>query len=381
MSDDIDDGTVTDDSQATDTDGGAGQARPVAEVGTAQTGRHRGGRRRQAASAVCGVFSVMLILIGLAGLWFMQTVEDSNWVERQVAATLRNPEVSDALANQIVDEMDSAIDFDELFAEVFPPAVARAAPLLSATARSVLVERVSALIRSDRVVAIVARAVAASQRTAIAVLDGADSVDGIAIENGEVRVNLLPVIPEVLTAAQRLGVFSNVTVPDLSGATPDEQRALLSDALGRPLGPQFGEPVVFRSEALANADQTLQTVRSVLLWTRRLFWLLLLAGLGFAAGAIYLARNRPRATVILGTGFVVGLLLIRLVVGRAMAQIPPVIGNPGGAAAVGQVVDGAVRRLTVWYLWFAAVAVAAVTGVYWLLSRRTGDAESHADAT
>ncbi len=337
---------------------------PPEMAASTQTDHDSRSRRHTVAATVCGVFAVVLVLLGSCGFWFMRTAADDDWTRQQVAIVLRQPEVRDSLSQKLVDEFDQAVDIDDRIAALLPDRLDGAAELLAQTARTQMETRVSRALGSDVVIDVTAAAVGQAQAGAIAVLEGDGAVEGVNLETGEVRINLLPLIPRVIATGQGLGLFSDVEIPDLDGLDRSQQLSALSEALDRPLDDDFAYPVAFESEALVEAGDTLDTVRLVVLWTRRLFWLLLLLGVAFGAAAIYLAPRRERAALWLGAGLAVALVGLRLVLGTALGQLPNITANLGAQIAIAQVADSALAQLTRWFVLLALV-VAAALGVIW----------------
>ena len=74
----------------------------------------------------------------------------------------------------------------------------------------------------------------------------------MSVDNGEVSINLLPLLSRGLLAIQDLGVLADARVPVFTAdGDPAEQQAELSVAIGRTLPADFGQLVVYRSEKLA----------------------------------------------------------------------------------------------------------------------------------
>lgn len=318
----------------------------------------------------------MLTTVGLTGRWVLRTAADTDWVEAQAAAVLRQPEVSDELATGLVDEFGAAVDIDALLAESLPPDLDRAEPVLRSAARRHLIDATSSLLSSDRFIAVTTSAVGLAHHDAVLVLTGdPPSTSRVSVAGGEVQVNLVPLVPAVVAAAQEIGLYPGVTVPTLDpAATPAEQIDQVNAALGTRLPPDFAQPVVFRGKAVDQFGTTVNTARSVVLWARRLVWLLLVAGVAFAAAAVWLARARLRALAVTVGAFVVAMLAVRWVVGTISGKIPDVITGPGAAAAVRQVTDNAVSTLTTWYVASAVVVVGGALAAWWLSTRRSAPA-------
>ena len=108
---------------------------------------------------------------------------------------------------------------------------------------------------------------------AMQLLRGDGLVDGITVVDGAVTLNLLPLVARGLTVLQGYGLLDGVDVPELTaGGDPDEQAAQLSAAVGRDLPDGFGQLVVYDSEALADAQETVRTAQRMLVLAQRAVW-------------------------------------------------------------------------------------------------------------
>lgn len=361
-----------------DADESAGKSdTPTNAAATDKAPRRRFGGR-SAAALLCGGLAVLLGVLGLAGSWVMNTAANTGWVEDQVVETLKDPEVSNELAATLVTEFGNATNIEERLGELIPTQLDKATPIIISAAQTQLTNRVAQLIRSDEFTRIIARAVGTAQEGAINVLSGSgDGIQGVNVDNGEVRVNLVPLIPIVIQAAQELGLFQNVTVPqiDTRRQTPAEQVAAVNAALNLQLGDSFAQPVVFRSAAVESLGSTLNTVRAVLLWARRLVWLLLLAAIGFAVAAVRLSRSRSRGALWMAGAFALSLTLVRVVVGMIVGRVSSLVAQPASAAAVQQVTGNAVSTLTRWFVVVVIITGAAAGAAYWLAREKPAPAQ------
>ncbi len=315
------------------------------------------------------VAAVGFLLGGITGVWALRTATNEQWGERQVAAVLGEPEVRDSLARSLVAEFDAAVDLDERINSLLPDSLASAALVLEAAVTDQMERRVSEAIGSEAAIEVAAGVISHTQTGAVALLTGNGTIEGVNLETGEVRVSLLPLVPRVIEAGQRFGLFTQVVVPDLSGMTRSEQLEALSESLGRPLDDEFAYPVVFRSEAVSEAGRTLDTLRRITFWVRSLAWFLLIAGVAFAAAAVWLSNRRDRAVLWLGLGLVGVLAVARWLVGVALGQLPNVTDNAGGRVAISRMADGALAELTYWFV-AVGLLTAVIVGLVWALEHR-----------
>jgi hypothetical protein len=226
--------------------------------------------------------------------------------------------------------------------------------------RALVADQVSDFVQSDTGRGIVERSVEVAHRRLVRVLRGDGLVDGISIEDGVVTWNALPLVARGLGVLADLGIV-DADVPELDRAgDPDDQRAELEDALGRDLPEDFGEVVVYRTDAASEAGATVEQAQRLFVVAQRLVWLLLILGVALAALTIVLARRRAVAAAAVGGGVVAGLLLVRWFAGEAAARAPEAVASSGARRAVEEVLGELVRSLTRWTLVYVVVVLAVV---------------------
>jgi hypothetical protein len=341
-------------------------------------GRNR--RLRAVASAIVGVIAVICILAGVVGFWTVRTATNSERFENRIEELLMTEEISNSLARRVVEDVAVALDVRARLNEVIPAQLQPITDVLLAGVRSRVETRVGEMIRSENVASTIAQAAGRAHEAAVDVLEGEDAVAGVTVDDGQVRINLLPLTARVLTAMQEVGLFSDVTIPtfDRTG-DPDEQRAELSAALGRDLPEDFGEPVVFRSDSLDRLGDTVQSAQDLLLLARRIFWVLLLGGLALGALSIWLARYRLRAAAYLVAGLFAAALVVRLVGSAASDRLPNAVKQPGAQFAVADIASNMTESLNDTLTTFCVIVLIGlgiagwlVVGEPWRRARKSG---------
>src|SRR5215204_5427144 len=200
-------------------------------------------RARTVVASILGVLAVLLLVVTLIAVWARVTVFRSNVVASLVGDGLDEPEVQTGLANYVSEQVFTAVDVDTRLAEVL--------------------------------------------------------VDGINVSEGQVSLNLLPLIGRGLTALQSRGLFEELEVPTMTpDGDPDEQAAALSSALGRELPEGFGQLVVYEGEAVARAEESVENAQRTLVVAKRALWLIAIVCLLLIAAAIAVAPRRWRAAFV-----------------------------------------------------------------------------------
>ena len=157
------------------------------------------------------------------------------------------------------------------------------------------------------------------------------------------------------------GILGGDRLPKLTASiTPDQARAKLSDALGRPLPSDFGVITVFKSDQLKLAQEGLKLFNAVIVVV------LVLTVLLFAA-TIALAHKRRRAIIALALGSVAALVVATAVARVIKGQILGLVGNAQARDAAKATISQLVNRLdlitrSLLVLGLAVAIIAFMTG-------------------
>lgn len=308
--------------------------------------RTRRDRVRSIIAGLTGVVGVLAILVGGSGLWALWVAFDSDRFERRVDEILAVPEVGDAIAARVVDEVSEAIGVRDAVIDLLPGALEPAADLVLAGARTFVVDRVSDALRRDEVRSLIAGAAGRAHAGAVEVIRGGSLVDGLRVVEDEVRLDLFPLVGLALERLQGLGLFSGVELPDLTRELGAEaNRSALGVALDRDLSPEFGELVVFRSEVLEQAGATIDVVQRWLTLSARLSAFALVLGAAASVAAVVLARRRVRAAGLIAVAIALEVVLVQVITQRAANRAPTLVENLAGQIAISQLIDDLQRSL------------------------------------
>jgi hypothetical protein len=320
---------------------------PVAAAGDDRTadagGRQRG---RTIGAAVIGVVAVLVLSVTIVAVWAKATVLRAEPVADLVGDALEEPEVQAALATYITETVANAVDLESVVTSILPSQLARFAPAIAGGAETVVERRLTEVLGTETVRNIVTTVVERAHNRAMRLLEGDGLVDGITVQNGEVTVNLLPLVGRGLEAVQSAGLLSDVQLPELTAdGDPAQQIAELSAALGRDLNPDLGQLVVYRSESLESAQETVQNAQRILALAERAVWVLVVLSVVLIAATILVAARRWRAALVLGLGTAAAMVLLRTAVREVAADAPNLVRRPGAKAALGAILDGASATL------------------------------------
>ncbi|MEQ1702525.1 MAG: hypothetical protein ABMA25_20645 [Ilumatobacteraceae bacterium] len=161
-----------------------------------------------------------------------------------------------------------------------------------------------------------------------------------------------------LLAVQDLGVLENADIPVFAAdGDPAQQREELSAIVNRDLPDNFGQLVVYRSESLNSAQQSVARAQNAMIVAKRSMWLLLgLTVLAFAA-CLALSVRRSRTALALLLASAAAMIVVRAITRRLAAEAPRLVIEPGARAALGSTVNTLLSGL------LTTVTVVAIVGV------------------
>jgi hypothetical protein len=318
-----------------------------------------------------GVIAVVAVLASVLGTWARSSIYDSDAVARAVDNALRDPEVIDALATHLTDQLMEAIEVERRVADRLPEDQAVLAPLLTGGVRGLVHDGLVALLGRDGIRQVVVAAAREGHEQLVRVLDTGQLTTAFQTADGTVSVNLLPLMGRGFELVQSTGLLADVEMPELERrGDPAEQIASLEDALDRQLPDDFGQLVVYEGEAVAKAETAVARAQQAMTFFKRSLLVVYVVAVGAAVGSVFLARRRTRALGYLSLGVVAAMVLGRAVIRLAIDAAPGVALNPGARAAIARVVttlaDGLLTAVTV------ALLLALGAAVLSLLAEREG---------
>lgn len=312
--------------------------------------RHGGGRARSWLAAVFVVLACLGIASSVAAVWARETLLNTDRYVATVAPLIKDPSVTRSLGDFTSAKVLQAV-----------PVQGRLTQQLA----SQLSRKIGSLLRTGAASAAWISVNRAAHRQLMAALRGGS---GPAARQGAVALDLMPFVSFGVSGLVDIlpgSVAGRLNLPRIdTSALPDQQRAQLAAALGRPLPQSFGRVTLLRSARLARAQRAL-----------RLFDLLTWVLVGVTAVitclAIAVSPRRRRTFVYLGAGVAVLSLIVHLFVGRLDGPIVHRFNAGDLAPALKAGVAAFLGSLAAFTLWplIAGVAVAAVACLAGLLAR------------
>ena len=319
--------------------------------------RHGGSGARSGLAAAFVVLACVGAVSSVIAVWAHQTLLNTDRYVVTVAPLIRDPSVSRSLGDFTSAKVLQAI-----------PVRAQLTPQM----HSMLSRKIDGLLRTDAASAAWISINRLTHRQLVAALRGSPGLANAGART--VTLDLMPFVSFGVTGlvdvlpASVVGRLNLLRID--TSASPDQQRAQLATALGRPLPRSFARVTLLRSAGLARAQRAL-----------RLFDLLTWVLVGVTAVLVCLAiavsPRRRRTFVYLGAGVAVLSLLARLFVGRLAGPIVQRFNAGDLAPALKAGVATFLSSLAAFTTWplIAGVAVAAVAclvGLAARLSRASG---------
>lgn len=345
---------------------------PAAEVAAPETAvAPTGGsgktvrRLRGVLAALIGIIAVVGLLTSVVAVWARNVLFDPEKVAAAVDTSLQQPEVTDALAIYLTDQIMAAVDAEQFVAGVLPPNLERLAPALVGGVRSFVNDQLEKLLATDEARNVITQLVERTHTKVVRLLRGEIGLSGVSIVEGEVSVNLLPLLSRGLLRVQDLGLFKSADIPVFTAdGDPAEQQAELESVLNRQLPDQFGQLVVYQSDKLANAQESLKRAQEAVVLARRALVALLIVTAVAFIGCLLVSVRRGRTALILLLASAATMLLARAVINRVIGEAPTLVTQPGARAAVRSSVTTITQGLLTGVTLIALLGLAAAIGIY-----------------
>ncbi len=297
-------------------DPGSDTATTATTGATATTGTTGSSR----APTILVVLATILAIVGTMTTWVRtQALNTDEWVAVS-SELLQEPEVEEALATYLTNQLFTRIDVADELAAALPDQLAGLAGPIAGALRAPATSAVEELIAAPQFEQVWAEANRKAHSALVAVLMG-ESTTGLTTADGMITLDLRDV---VVAVGSDLGVSSD---------TLDKVPA---DA---------GQVVLFQSDELASVQSSVRLLNA-------LSWFLYLAVVGMYALAVFLGRGR-RDEVLqqVGVGLLVAgvtVLLVRAIgIRTSVDMFVSDAGNQPLAAAVGQVSTALLRKIGV----------------------------------
>jgi hypothetical protein len=311
---------------------------------------------RRLVAGVLGLLAFIVVPVAVVGQWVESIVFDSDEIAEMTVETVTSPEVSGALGDRL--------------AKVSVDIIASIGSVPSGSGLEELLSReLTALIRSgaldDRLTTVIIEA----HELALTVIEHDGETTRVDVADGDVAINLLPLVEPALDFAARSGFLGEVDVPrlDPSGRHADHIAAL-EDAFGIDLDDDTGLVVVYSSSTVAEAGSWVDLTRRILEATRRGVGLVTMLAVLSVVGAVAASTRRSAHVARLGLVIAVLVGVVAVLIGRIPPAMAGLIEDPIWSAALDAGCSSLVARLRTWLL--VTVAVGVVVAVLVIIGTR-----------
>lgn len=330
-----------------------------------------GSLTRRIASWVLTVLAAVAVTAAVIGLWVHETVLETDRFMAAVTPAVESEAVQAVVADRLSDEVIESLDLETRISgaisqasDGISDALADALGLTSAQVERLQrldlgLQRLAAPIAAgvetrirdavDRFVASVGgndlllRLVeTAHERTVLLLRDELEDLPNVVVDEGEVRLNLVPLMAEALRSVINAGVGVigiDREIPEFS-SSDDASEAIerLASVLGRDLPPQFGQVRLMSEDQLQDAQGLVRAFD-------RLVWILLVLAIVFAVLAVVLAPTPLRGLLRIGIAVAIGVVLGWIGVDLIASRLAAAASTAEGETAIAEVTKTVVATL------------------------------------
>lgn len=292
-------------------------------------------------------------MVSVMAIWVHQTVFDTDAFMETVEPVLQDPALNVALGDYITEEVTGALDLEQRLQQPLAnlDAFLSAAllgllgideqgqdflerfdrPTLGALAGPIadrfnerIANTVDEVMASPEVTTLIPQIVRRGHEAAIALARGdMESLPNLSIEDGEVRLNTLPIIARVLSVVigELRELLPDLSLPDSLSDRADEAIAQFKEALGERVPDDFGQVTLMSEDQLVEVQDTAAAID-------RLTWGLVILSLVLVVITILVSPTRRRTAIQLGIGVIIALVVGVLVLRRVEAAVVGEISSP-----------------------------------------------------
>lgn len=251
-------------------------------------------RWRSIMSAACIMLGIVLAPVAVVSVWANNLVTDSDRYVDTVAPLARDPAIQDAIADNITTEIFRHVDIQGLTAEVIaaletrdlPPRVAQGLQALQVPitngVRGFVASTVDRVVTSQQFTDAWVAANRVAHDELVAAMTGQGGSGSVAIRNGQVSLNLAPLIDQVKAILVNEGFTVADRIPAVNASF-----------------------VIFQSDDITTAQGALRILQALGTWLPII--VLILLGVGS-----YVARDHRRALMAGAIGVVAAMVVLRL---------------------------------------------------------------------
>jgi hypothetical protein len=248
-------------------------------------------------------------------------------LEARIGATLAG--VDEYLSRTLIEALEVGDRGQAVLDRVDRPSLAVLATPIAAALETRITEIVDAFITSPEFEARLINLVEQAHEAGVALIrNDLAELPNVYIENGEVRLNLVPTITEALrrVASEIRDFLPDVTLPDVIANGVDEGRQQLAEAVNAQLPEDFGQVTLLSEQKLVEAQDAAHRFDQFV-------WRLVLLSIVLAAVTVAVSPARRRTVIQLALGIAAGMVIGVVAIRRLESAVVEQITNPNGRAA------------------------------------------------
>ena len=326
-------------------------------------------RLRKWIAVLLVVVSSIFVVISAVAVWAHRTIFDTDTFMATVEPALEDPQFTAALGDYLTDEITGALALEERLQEplanldafltsalfgllgidegtlgflgqIDRPTLAALAGPIADELNGRIETRVDQVVESDQMAELIPQVVRRAHQGAVALLRGnIEETPNISIEEGEVRLNTLPIIARVLqeVVAELRELMPDVNLPEAVSDRADEAVAQFKESLGDRVPDDFGQIPLMSEDRLTAAQATADRID-------RWVWGIVIVTLILITITMLVSQTRRRTGIQLGIGIAVALVVSAAVLNRVESALVAEIANPvageTAAALFGHLLSG-----------------------------------------
>ena len=343
------------------------------------------GRRigRRIAAAVAVLLAVVLLLVATVGLWARRTVLNTDRIVAAVDSAVSDPQVTNALAERISEELVTSLNVETVLAAVLPPKFDAHAPTAAAAVNDAIGTQIATVVNSPQGRQLLNAAVRTAHSTAVRLLNGEGLAPNslLSVTDGQVTLDVVPLIGQSLQYLQTQRIIPpKYNVSALANvATSTAMVNQMAATFGVSLPPTFGQIVLLDSQQVSDGEAVIADVQEGLALFRKATQLLVVAALVCVALAMIASVNRRRTLVQLLVGIGLGAVALRVGLSRVVTANDHAIDEVGIKVAAMKMTESLTLALSRMLVLMAVLALVAAIVLHLLRSRRGNAAVATAD--
>lgn len=345
---------------------------------------------RGIASWILTVLAAIAVSAAVIGFWVHQTVLETDQFMAAVTPVVESESVQAVVSDRLADEALEALDLEARVADRISGAATGltdaiadalglsasqaerlqrldaglqglAAPItagIESRVREAVHNFVASASGSDLLVDVIR---VAHERAVLLLRDELDELPRVVIEEGEVRLNLVPVLAEAIRSVVNAGVGAvgiEREIPPFESSEDAEQAIeRLAAVVGHELRPDFGQVPVMSEEQLRDAQGLVQTFD-------RLVWVILIVAVVLAVLAVVLAPTLASGLIRVGIAVAIAVVVGWIGVTLISSSLPDVAATAAGETAIADLVSAIVRTLQPMAAALAIIGIGTAAGAF-----------------